>query len=117
MPPAAGPAAGEIPVIVGMFVYVNAPVPVTVWPSLLVITTSRAPAVPAGVTAVIIVPSIRITFVAATLPIVTPNEPPSTKFPPMIVTAVPPSIGPEFGVMLVNVGPAVYVYAPVAVTN
>ena len=81
----------------------NAPVPVAVWASLLVITTSFTPAVPAGVTAVIWVASTLVTLVAATLPIVTPNEPPDTKFEPVIVTGVPPAVGPELGKMVLNV--------------
>ena len=35
---------------------------------------------------------------------VTPNEPPETKFVPMMVTGVPPTVGPVAGLMLVNEG-------------
>ena len=35
---------------------------------------------------------------------VTPNDAPETKFVPVMVTAVPPAVVPESGVMLVNVG-------------
>jgi hypothetical protein len=66
---------------------------------------------PAGVVAVIVVELVLLTPVAATPPIVTPSEPPETKFVPTIVTGVPPAFGPEFGVMLVNVGGVAYVYA------
>ena len=71
---------------------------------MLVITTSLVPVVPAGVTAVIWVDEVLTTLVAGEPPMVTPNEPPDTKFVPAIVTVVPPAVGPEFGVMLVNVG-------------
>ena len=40
---------------------------------------------------------------------VTPNEPPETKFAPVIVTGVPPAVGPEGGAMLVNVGAEAYI--------
>jgi hypothetical protein len=35
---------------------------------------------------------------------VTPNEPPETKFVPTIDTGVPPAIGPEVGAMVLKVG-------------
>lgn len=70
----------------------------------MVITTSLAPVVPTGVTAVIWVDEVQTTFAAAAPPIVTPNEPPDTKSVPAIVTAVSPVVGPEFGEMLVKVG-------------
>jgi hypothetical protein len=63
--------------------------------------------VPAGVTAVIWVASTLSTLVAATLPIVTPNEGPATNSVPVIVTAVPPDVGPEVGEMVPKVGAAV----------
>ena len=74
---------------------------------MLVIRTLTAPAAWAGVTAVIWVALTLTTLVAGAPPMVTPNEPPETKLEPVIVTGVPPAIGPEGGAMLVNVGPAV----------
>jgi hypothetical protein len=45
-----------------------------------------------------------VTFVAATPPIVTPVAP--VKFVPVIVTLVPPPVGPEIGLMALTVGGA-----------
>jgi hypothetical protein len=109
LPPAIGPAPGAMLVKVGIARYVYAPLFVAVWPSLLVITTSLAPAVPAGVTAVIVVAAVLTTLVAGTPPIFTPNKPPATKFVPVIVIAVPPAIGPAAGATVVIVGAAVVV--------
>lgn len=70
-------------------------------------TTSRAPAVPDGVTTV--------TEVALTLTIEVPAAPPnvtaevSVKFVPVIVTEVPPSVEPDDGATEVIVGAATYV--------
>ncbi len=63
-----------------------------------------APAVPAGVTAVIEVASTTTTLVAATPPIVTLVAP--VKFVPVMVIAVPPANGPEDGLTLAMVGAA-----------
>ena len=59
------------------------------------IDTVLAPAVPAGVTAVTVVELTTLTEVAATPPIVTELAP--VKFVPVIVIAVPPVVGPVFG--------------------
>ncbi len=63
-----------------------------------------APAVPAGVTAVIEVASTTTTLVAAMPPTVTLLAP--VKLVPVMVIAVPPAIGPEAGLTLVIVGAA-----------
>jgi hypothetical protein len=63
--------------------------------------TSLTPIVPAGVTAVIEVGLTTLTPVAATPPIVTVT--PLTKPVPVIVTEVPPAIGPKVGDILVTV--------------
>ena len=68
----------------------------------LVTVTVTAPAVPAGVVAVMVVLLTTTTFVAAALPKVTVA--PVAKFVPVIVTAVPPVVGPLFGLTLVTVG-------------
>jgi hypothetical protein len=67
-----------------------------------VTVTVTAPALPAGVVAVICVPLATTTFVAA----VAPNSTvaPLAKFAPVIVTAVPPAVGPLFGATLLTVG-------------
>ena len=74
------------------------------WVSGLVTTTLFVPAVPAGVIAVSEVALTKTTLVAALPPIVTVA--PFTKPVPVIVTAVPPIVEPEFGVIEVTVGAA-----------
>jgi hypothetical protein len=69
-----------------------------------VTVTVTAPAVPAGAVAVIDVLLTTTTLVAAALPNVTVA--PAAKFVPVIVTAVPPVVGPLFGLTLVTVGDA-----------
>jgi hypothetical protein len=69
---------------------------------LLVTVTVTAPTLPAGVVAVMVVPFVTTTFVAAAPPNVTVA--PAAKFVPVIVTAVPPATGPLFGATLVTVG-------------
>ena len=71
-------------------------------PLLLVTVTVTAPAVPAGVVAVIDVLLTTVTLVAAALPNVTVA--PAPKFVPVIVIAVPPVVGPVLGLTLVTVG-------------
>ena len=67
-----------------------------------VTVTVTAPALPAGVLAVICVPLTTTTLVAAVAPNVTVA--PAAKFAPVIVTAVPPVVGPDAGVTLLTVG-------------
>jgi hypothetical protein len=69
-----------------------------------VTVTVTAPAVPAGAVAVIEVLLTTTTLVAAALPNVTVA--PAAKFVPVMVTAVPPVVGPLFGLTLVTVGDA-----------
>jgi hypothetical protein len=68
----------------------------------LVTVTVTAPALPAGVVAVIVVPFTTTTLVAAVLPNVTVA--PEAKFVPVIVTAVPPEDEPLIGLILLTVG-------------
>jgi hypothetical protein len=67
-----------------------------------VTVTVTAPAVPAGVIAVIVVLFVTDTFVAAVPPNVTVA--PAAKFVPVIVTDVPPAVDPLFGDTFVTVG-------------
>jgi len=76
-------------------------------PPAVVTTMVFAPAVPAGVTAVIEVVSTTTTLVAATPPTVTLLAP--VKLVPVMVIAVPPAVGPEAGLTLAIVGAATYV--------
>ena len=69
---------------------------------MFVTVTVTEPATPAGVVAVIVVLFTKTTLVAAVPPKVTVA--PEAKFAPAIVTAVPPVVGPLFGLTLVTVG-------------
>ena len=80
----------------------NPPAKAPLCPPGLLTVTSTAPALPAGVVAVICVPLTTTTLVAAALPNVTVA--PVTKFAPVIVTAVPPAVVPLFGLTLATVG-------------
>ena len=70
----------------------------------MVITIFAEPAVPAGVVAVMVVELVTLTPVAALPPMVTVV--PLTKFVPVMVTLVPPAVGPELGDIAVTVGAA-----------
>ena len=101
--PLVGPDVGEIEVIVGAATYVNALALVAV-PPTVVTATLLAPAVPAGVFAVIEVALTTTTLVAATpftLILVAP-----VKLVPVIVNAVPAASGPEAGLTVVMFGAA-----------
>jgi hypothetical protein len=113
VPPAAGPVAGEMAVTVGTVTYVNLSADdVADVPPEVVTVTSTVP-VPAGDFAVIDVavfhvidPDVLPNFTAVALP----------RLVPVIVTEVPPDVGPEAGEMAVTVGPAaVYVNLSAAV--
>jgi hypothetical protein len=71
------------------------------WPFNVTVTVT-VPALPAGVVAVIVVLFTTTTLVAAAPPNVAVA--PEAKFVPVIVTAVPPSVDPLFGLTLVTVG-------------
>ncbi len=71
-------------------------------PPAVVTDTLCAPAVPAGVSAVIDVDETTTTFVAATAPTFTFVA--SVKFVPVIVISVAPVMGPELGLTLEIVG-------------
>ena len=73
----------------------------------MVTVTVTAPAVPAGVVAVMDVLLTTVTFVAAAEPNVTVA--PVAKLVPVIVTEVPPAVDPVFGLTPVTVGAATYV--------
>ena len=67
--------------------------------------TEAAPALPAGVVAVMLVLFTTTTLVAAALPNVTVA--PAAKFVPAIVTAVPPAVEPLLGLTLLTAGGAI----------
>ena len=75
---------------------------VALWPFAFVTTTLTAPAACDGVVAVIEVLLATLTFVARVVSNLTVA--PALKFVPVIVTEVPPAVGPEFGETDVKVG-------------
>jgi hypothetical protein len=80
---------------------VNPPVRLPLCPPTVTVTVA-APALPAGVTAVIAALFTTTTFDAAIPPNVTVA--PAAKFVPVIVTAVPPAVDPLFGDTLLTAG-------------
>jgi hypothetical protein len=112
--PEVDPLLGEILVTVGGAAYVNPFVRLPLCPLGFVTLTVTAPAVPAGVVAVMLVLLTTTTLVAAAPPNVTVA--PVAKSIPVIVTAVPPTVGPLFGEMLVTNG-TVLVVADLKVTT
>ena len=73
------------------------------WPFTITVTEA-APALPAGVVAVMLVLFTTTTLVAAALPNVTVA--PAAKFVPVMVTAVPPAVDPLLGLTLLTAGEA-----------
>src|SRR5262249_36589032 len=73
-------------------------------PPGVVTVTSATPALPAGAVMVICVSLLTVNPFAAAPPKVTPVAP--IKWVPVIVTSVPPAVGPIVGVMFVTVGAA-----------
>jgi hypothetical protein len=95
VPPAVGPALGTIVVIAGGAKRVKPFGRVAVPPGV-VTDTDFAPAESAAVTAVIVNGFTTVTEVADFVPILTEVAP--VKLTPVIVIAVPPAVGPWFGV-------------------
>jgi len=77
-----------------------------------VTVTVTAPALAAGVVAVICVPLTTTTLFAAAAPNVTVA--PAAKFVPVIVTGVPPATGPVLGDTLLTVGAVLIAHENVA---
>jgi hypothetical protein len=102
VPPTVDPLFGLTLLTVGSTTYVYPFVRLPLCDPGLVTVTVTAPALPAGVVAVICVPLTTTTLVAAATPNVTVA--PTAKFVPVIVTAVPPDLVPLFGLTLVTVG-------------
>ena len=73
-------------------------------PPGVVTATSRAPAVPDGVVAVMVVAFTTVIPLADAPPMVTPVAP--VKLVPVMVTLVPPAAGPTLGLIAVTVGAA-----------
>ena len=102
VPPAVVPPFGLTLLTVGGATYVNPLARLPLPPPAFVTVTVTAPAVPAGVVAVIVVLFTTVTPVAAALPNITVA--PVAKFVPVIVTAVPPATAPLFGDTLLTLG-------------
>lgn len=101
VPPAVDPLFGLTAVTVGGPTYVKPFVRLPLWPFKVTVTVT-APALPAGVVAVMLVLLTTTTLLAEALPNVTVA--PEEKFVPVIVTDVPPAIGPVLGDTLLIVG-------------
>src|SRR5579872_6680621 len=98
VPPPVGPELGETEVTLGaglVLVEVKPLARVPLCPSLLVTTTLTAPAAWAGVVAVMVELLTTVTLPAAVPPKLTPA--PARKLLPLMLTAVPPPVGPELG--------------------
>ena len=74
-------------------------------PLAVVTVTSTVPAVPAGLVAVICVAELTVKPVAAAVPNSTAVAP--VRFVPVMVTLVPPAVGPAVGLTAVTAGAAV----------
>ena len=97
-------ATAGVAVAEGGAIYVKPPLNVAACVSVLVTTTSCAPALPAGVVQVIDVDDTRVTLVHAAPPTVTVA--PDKKFVPVIVIDVPPAAVPDVPETLDTVGAA-----------
>jgi hypothetical protein len=103
VPPAVGPAVGLTLVTVGgaTKVYLSGE-PVALVPPEVVTVTSTVPAAPAGAVAVIWVALLTVKPVAAFAPKLTAVAPVNPV--PLIVTLVPPAVGPDAGLTPVTEG-------------
>ncbi len=105
VPPFAVPVFGVIDVTVGaglLPVYVNALLRLPERPVEFVTVTVTVPTAPAGDVAEMVVLFSTVTLVAALAPNVTVA--PAAKLVPVMVTAVPPLVGPVLGPIPVTVG-------------
>jgi hypothetical protein len=108
VPPAVGPLVGEIAVIVGAAPYVNlSAATIALVPPGVVTLTSTTPAIWAGEVMVILVLEFTVRLVPAVVPNLTAVAPVNPV--PVIVTTVPPAVGPLAGEMAVTVGRAITV--------
>jgi hypothetical protein len=108
VPPASGPAMGEISLTTGATVYVKWSAElVAELPPGVVTVTSTVPASPAGEVAVMLVSLTTVPPVAAALPKLTAVAPVNPL--PAMVTTVPPTSGPAVGEIPVTTGATVYV--------
>ena len=103
VPPAVGPAGGLALVTVGGATKVNwSAAPVALVPPGVVTVTSTVPADSAGAVAVILLELLTVYAPAAVPPKLTAVAPVNPV--PVIVTLVPPAVGPDAGLTLVTEG-------------
>jgi hypothetical protein len=95
LPPTMAPPVGDKLVRVGAATYMNV-APLLVAEAVLTVT-ALAPTAPAGAVAVTVLSEPIVKAVAAVVPKFTPRVP--IKPAPVMVTTVPPAIGPDVGVM------------------
>jgi hypothetical protein len=108
VPPDVGPAVGLTPVTVGAATYVNRSADeVADVPPAVVTVTSTVPAVPEGLRSTICVAVSLVKLLTMVVPKRTAVALP--KFVPVIVTDVPPDVGPAVGLRPDTVGAATYV--------
>jgi hypothetical protein len=105
VPPASGPALGRTAVTVGTAAYVkwSAELVAEVPPGVVTVTSTML-AAPAGEVALMLVSLATVNEVAASVPKSTAVAPVNPV--PVIVTTVPPAIGPALGRTVVTVGTA-----------
>ena len=107
--PETGPDVGLIFVTVGAPTYMNLSFDVTAdVPPAVTTRMSTLPAVPAGLVTTIWLPVSLANVSASTVPNITATA--LARFAPVIVTLVPPVVGPKVGLIFVTVGAATYVY-------
>ena len=107
VPPARGPALGEIEVTTGAATKVNWSAADVADPPPGVVTLTSTVPVPACDVAVIDVAEFNVKLAAAVAPNVTAVTP--VKLVPVIATVVPPATGPDVGEIEVTVGAGMYV--------
>ena len=103
VPPLDGPDVGVIDVTAGTGMKVKSSAAVLALVPPAVVTSTLTTPEPLGLVAVQVVVELQFTAAAATPPRVT-VVPPTTKFVPVMVTTVPPPVGPLVGAMEVTVG-------------
>src|SRR5205823_4114885 len=109
VPPPVGPAVGLAAVTVGAATRVKwSDEDVALVPPAVVTVTSTVPADPEGAVALIEVDELTVKLLAAAVPKVTAVA--FVKFVPVMLTVVPPAVGPDVGLMPLTVGAAAKTY-------
>src|SRR5213593_3018618 len=114
VPPASAPPLGITPVVKGGGTKVKRSARLVALVMVPTVTVTSTVPVPAGLVAVQLVVVGQLTFVARLAPKLTVAV--GAKSVPVIVTTVPPAVGPELGVIAVTVGGVMKVKQLVQVT-